>query len=60
MKDDLAEGLRIKHTPTHTLPHPPHTKNKPTISTSTIARVLDGILITIKLTEDVPDQRKAL
>ena len=32
MKDDLAESLRIKNTP-HT-----HTKNKPTILTSTIAR----------------------
>ena len=54
----LPKASELKtHTHTHT--HPPHTKNKPTISTSTIARALDGILITIKLTEDVPDQRKA-
>ena len=35
------------------LPH------KPTVSTSTIARTLNGMLITLKLAEDVPDQRNA-
>ena len=48
MKDDLAESLRIKNTPPPTHTHT-HTKNKPTISTSTIARALVGILITINL-----------
>ena len=43
MKNDLAASL----------------PNKPPISTSTIARALDGMLITIKLAEDVPDQRNA-
>ena len=42
--------------PTHNTP--PHTENKPSISTFTIPRAVDGILLTIKLTEDVTDQRK--
>ena len=32
---------------------------EPPVATLLIARALVGILITIKLTEDVPDQRKA-
>lgn len=33
--------------------------NKPYVTTSTIARALDGMLITIKLAEDIPEQRNA-
>ena len=33
--------------------------NKPFVTTSTIARTLDGMLITLKLAEDVPEQRNA-
>lgn len=33
--------------------------NKPFVSVSTIARVLDGMLMTLKLAEDVPEQRNA-
>ena len=43
---ELKTHPHTPHTP-HTTP-PPHTKNKPTISTSTILRPVDGILITIK------------
>ena len=32
---------------------------KPTVSPSTIARTLDGMLMTIKLAEDVPDARNS-
>uniref|UniRef100_A0A8C4NGT2 Tc1-like transposase DDE domain-containing protein n=1 Tax=Eptatretus burgeri TaxID=7764 RepID=A0A8C4NGT2_EPTBU len=33
--------------------------NKPHVSTSTIARSIDGMLLTLKLTEDVPDARNS-
>ena len=33
--------------------------NKPFVTTSTIARTLDGMLITLKLAEDVPEQRNS-
>ena len=32
---------------------------KPEVSTSTIARALDGMLLTLKLAEDVPDARNS-
>ena len=51
--------ILLKASELKTPPHTPTHKSKPTISTSTIARALVDILITIKLTEDVPDQRKA-
>ena len=43
MKDELQRSL----------------PDKPTVSPSTIARTLDGMLMTLKLAEDVPDARNS-
>ena len=52
-ENPLMTMVQMKQQLQARLPH------KPTVSTSTIARTLNGMLITRKLAEDVPDQRNA-
>ena len=52
-EDPLMTLVQMKQQLQARLPH------KPTVSTRIIARTLNGMLITLKLAEDVPDQRNA-
>ena len=54
-----ASDLNIHTHPTHTPAHTPHTRKEQANHLNFHFRTMDGILITIKLTEDVPDQKKA-